>query len=134
MGNLMSFQMRIIQVARQAVKNKKMQDKFNHASIICNKGRILAIGTNNQYKTHPKSWQMEPEWPYIHSEISSIIKLKNKSGIDLSKCDLYNIRIGNGGNVLLSRPCLNCQKLIIAANFKKVYYTNNWGLFEKFEF
>lgn len=128
------FRERIIRVAREALKSKKGHDKFNHVSIICRQGRILAIGLNNQYKTHTQASKFRPEWCFLHSELSCIIKLKNKTGVDLAKCELYNVRIGKAGVCLLARPCMMCQKLVIAANFKNVYYTNNWGLFEKFEF
>lgn len=125
------FQERVIERARTAISGKPHSDKFNHASLICYKGRILTIGLNNQYKTHTKASQ---DWPFLHSELDSILQFKRKTRIDLADTELYNVRVGKSGRLLMSRPCSECTKLVIAANFKNVYYTNNLGLFEKFKF
>lgn len=126
-----TFQQRIIDVATGAINNKPRIDKFNHASLICHKGKILSVGLNDQYKTHTKA---DKEWPFIHSELQTILQFKRKTRIDLADCSLYNVRIGKSGRILLSRPCSECTKLILAAQFKNVYYTNNLGLFEEFKY
>ena len=125
------LQKRIITIGQDAIKNNPEPGKFNHASIICYKGKPLCVGLNNQYKTHTKA---SDDWPYIHSELQTILQFKRKTTIDLSDTTLYNIRIGKSGKLLMSRPCVDCTKLILAANFKNVYYTNNLGLFEEFIF
>ncbi len=129
-----NFHQRIIEIAAGAISEKPRQDKFNHATLIFNQKRLISIGVNNQYKTHTKAYKDSPEWSFKHSELSCIIRFKNTCGIDLSKTTGFNVRIGKSGKVLLSRPCILCQKLIIAANFKNFYYTNNLGLFEQFIF
>lgn len=126
------LQSRIIEVATKAIKDSKTPNEFKHASVIVYKGRIIVIGLNNQSKTHTKSTNVK--YPQIHSELSAFVKLKNKTGLDFSRCELYNIRVGRSGRTLLSYPCINCQKLLIAAKFKRVYYTNNWGVFEEFRY
>lgn len=129
-----TFERRIISVGVSAIKESRTTNKFNHATLIVHQGRILTIGVNNQYKTHTKASRTRPLWAFQHSELSTIIRFKNKCGIDLSRTTGYNIRLGDSGNILMSRPCVYCQQLIISANFKNFYYTNNLGLFEKFIF
>lgn len=129
-----NFQSRVVSVGVDAILANPSPGKFNHASLICYKGKILSIGLNNQYKTHTKSGLLRPEWPYIHAELSAIMRFKRETNIDLGKTELYNIRILKNKTLALSYPCKNCTKLIIAASFKKVYYSNNLGLFEQFIF
>jgi deoxycytidylate deaminase len=83
----------------------------------------------NSLKTHPSA---NGKYRAIHSELAAIMNLK-RTGIDLSKTIMYNVRIGASG-ILLSRPCQDCSKLIIAANFKRVYYSNNFGLLEEYKY
>lgn len=129
-----SFERRIISVGVSAITSNKTPSKFNHASLICYKGRILSIGLNNQYKTHPLMGRLRPNWAFIHSELSALVSFKRATSIDLSDCLMYNIRLLKNGGLGLSMPCKFCTKLIVAANFKSVYFTNNLGLFEKFTF
>lgn len=126
-----NFQQRVIAVGVEAIKNNPESGKFNHASLICYKGKIITIGLNNQYKTHTKA---SKDWPFLHSELDCLLRFKRKTRIDLSDSILYNVRMGKSGRLLMSRPCSECTKLILAANFKAVYYTNNLGLFEEFKF
>lgn len=126
------FQERIIERARDAISGKPHPDEFNHASLICYKGRILTIGLNSQIKTHTKS--KNKVYPFVHSELATILKFKRETRIDLSNTELYNVRIGKSGRLLLAAPCHFCSILICASAFKNVYFTNNLGLFEKFVF
>ena len=128
------FHQRIIEAARSAIKNKAKPDKFSHATLILVQKKIICVGVNNQCKTHTKAFKDRPTWAFQHSELASIIRFKKKCGIDFNKTCGYNVRIGKSGNVLMSRPCPVCQQLIIGANFKNFYYTNNLGLFEEFVF
>jgi deoxycytidylate deaminase len=74
----------------------------------------------------------------VHAEISTIKKVKKQ---DLSKCELYVIRIGPGSTTnkigepseidtssfrfKYSCPCSTCAKMIQTHRIKKVYYSIN---------
>jgi deoxycytidylate deaminase len=64
----------------------------------------------------------------IHAEISTIKKVKHK---DLSRCELYVVRIGPIGNdscchtLKYSHPCEECTLCIEEYGIKKVFYSVN---------
>jgi len=120
----MNIPVPVLNLAKRKLRENKCP--FKHISVITHKGIILCYGMNS-VKTHPSA---NGQYRATHSELSAILKMK-KTNIDLSKTILYNVRIGSSG-ILLSRPCQFCAKLIYAANFKKVYYSNNFGLLEEF--
>lgn len=96
-----------------------------HAAAIIYKKKVLAYGWNKK-KTHPLcvEYQPNPERFYLHAEMDAIIKTMNKHGEEILKdCDLYVLRIGNGGNVRFSKPCEGCMNMINAVGIKGVYWT-----------
>lgn len=59
----------------------------------------------------------------VHAEISTIKKVKNR---DLTKCDMYVVRIGPySSNLKYSHPCKICSDYIQKFGIKKVYYSVN---------
>ena len=58
-----------------------------------------------------------------------ISKINKKYKGILNECDIYVVRIGpNSFNNPLkySRPCLDCESLIIRYNLKNVYYSTSY--------
>lgn len=104
---------------------------FRHFSFIVRKNKIVSEGINHERKTHPLASKYSPEWGRIHSEMDALIK-SDIAPAELRYYDLYNVRIGKSGRVLLSRPCSNCQRVITDFGFRNVFYTNEFGLFEEF--
>ena len=120
---------RYVEIAR-ALKSNNQTGQFFHVTFINRKSKTLAIGINNYKKNiDPKRWgrynptktSRTPDYhPCIHSEISALIKLGKE---DCSELDFYNIRIGNNnGEVMVSRPCINCQRVLNQVGFKNIYY------------
>lgn len=117
-----------VEIAR-ALKPTNQTGQFFHTTFICKKRKILAIGINNYNKTiDTRKWgeykpnkalNTESYRPGIHSEISALIKLGRE---DCSDLDFYNIRIGNNDEIMVSRPCPNCQRVLEQVGFKNVYY------------
>lgn len=108
----------------------KPQSVHKHFSFITYKNSIISTGWNNSLKTHPLAYKFGYEFPFLHSELDSITKLQESVKI-LKNCNIVNIRLGKFDNILLSRPCKNCQKLLISFGFKEIYYSNEWGKFER---
>lgn len=105
--------------------------KNKHFSFIVLKNRIMSIGINSEVVTHPLALEYEYDYPFQHSELSSIVRFPEKTTW-LSKCTLINVRLNKSGIVMLSYPCLQCQILIRSFNFKQVYYTDKEGEFQQF--
>lgn len=99
--------------------------RSKHFSFILYRNRIVSLGWN-QKKTHPLAHKYGYEYPYIHSELHSILNF-NGSLADLESCELVNIRINRKGKALLSKPCKDCKRLLRSFVFKNVFYTDNEG-------
>lgn len=87
------------------------------------RGRVIAVGYNSYIQTHPKQKQFAlmvgmPEKEYLHAEISSIIKSKDKQ-IHKIKIERYDKQ----GNPKLAKPCPICELAIKQAGIKFIEYT-----------
>lgn len=89
-----------------------------HGAIIVYRDKIIASGYN--YYVGDFS---------IHAEVAAISRIKKKQKYILSDCDIYVVRIGPQRlNIPLkySRPCSNCQDIIIKNNIRKAYYSTSY--------
>lgn len=99
-------------------------DSFTgHFSFLVKKNSIDSVGWNNKGKTHTIAYKLNYKYPTIHSELACILNY-NKNP---SKHYMVNIRIGKSGNVLLSKPCKNCRRLLKHYNISKVIYSTDFG-------
>lgn len=116
--------------------NSKINDnskQFRHFSFILDGNKIISIGQNNKDKTHPLAFKSGYKYSCIHSELDSLVKAKVSSK-KLKECIIVNVRLNRFNTVNLSRPCINCQKLIKNYKIKKCFYTNENGLFEEYKY
>lgn len=116
---------RIKSLARQ-----KLSKKFrcNHLAVIFKGNSILAIGENS-HKTHPKTQIYGyPSFCKIHAELSACIRFGKE---DCSKYSIAVVRIDRNGKFNQSRPCPGCQNVLRQLNFRKIYFTNETGNWEK---
>ncbi len=111
-----------------ALKHSKQTGKNFHVTFAYSGNKLLAIGTNNYTKVHPyhrfgkyvPTKDVKSRYDAgIHSETSCIIKL----GLDdCSHITFVNVRIDNNGNPAISKPCVNCRKVLET----QVSYKNFW--------
>lgn len=99
--------------------------KNKHFSFVLDKNKLVAIGYNDGYKTHPQAQLLGYRFCAIHSELSAILKCKKY--IDFKHLTIVNIRLCKNKTVGMSMPCEVCQELI--KKFGKIYYTNYNGDF-----
>ena len=94
-------------------------------AIIYNKrGRVLSIGKNSYFKTHPvQKLHAEkvglPDKEYLHAEISAIVGCKNLS-------EAHRIRIlrfNRDGSPATAKPCKVCMSAIEAAGIEHIDHT-----------
>ena len=113
------------------------KSKTFHTTFIVKKNRIQKIGINNSDKTHPanlkygyigKEGKDIRTMVGIHSELSAILKYGKE---DCSDCVFVNVRIDKNGNPTIAKPCRGCQDLLKQIGYKKVYFTNEKGIFEE---
>ena len=99
--------------------------RFRHTALIAQKGNIIAMGFN-QLKSHPlqKQFGKNSESIYLHAEIDAIRNaLRHVSVEDLTKCDLYVIRVDRRGHLGNSKPCAGCQRALIHFGLRNVIHS-----------
>ena len=111
-----------------------------HGAIISKNKKIVCRGTN-----HDRSFYSGKLYCSFHAEMDAIRKwegmflrgkdIKNFEDVQkiAKKFDIYVVRLSRKhGGYCESKPCHNCTKVIKRYGFKNVYYSNNFGGFEKF--
>lgn len=104
---------------------KKSTFRTKHGAVITYKGHIIGSGFNvnlslpiiGQYNQHKT----------LHAEMVAMLRVKNKSF--LKDCILYVCRLDNYNNLLLSKPCKVCMKLINSFGITNIVYSdldNTW--------
>ena len=99
-----------------------------HFSFIFHKRKMLCVGWNNGWFTHPLAKKFGHRYSVTHSELAAIKALPYSKKF-LKKCTLINIRIGKNGKVAMAKPCKHCQEMLNYFNIKRIIYTDNNGNF-----
>lgn len=124
-----------VEIAR-ALRPRYATGRCFHITTAFEKNRLIAIGTNNYNKTHPKAllYRKKETWsdyvPSIHSELSAVLKLGEESCGDLV---FFNIRIDKNDELNNSHPCSGCAELLRQTGFKKLFYSTSERNFLEFK-
>jgi hypothetical protein len=121
-------------IAKKVISiTKKLKDVPNgrnkHFSFIIHRNRILSVGWNNYWCSHPECKRIGYRFNAIHSEFSAINRYKGDRK-KLKRCILVNTRVNSIGEIGMAKPCVYCQEFISDMRFRKVWYTNSTGIFE----
>jgi deoxycytidylate deaminase len=107
----------------------------NHFSFVLQKNRIIGIGQNHPYKTHPFADRHGYRHSCIHSELDAYLDLPRE--IDYKKLKLINVRL-SGKSIKakmpilrMAKPCVCCGKWINSVGFKEIWYSFD-GRWEKY--
>jgi deoxycytidylate deaminase len=100
----------------QAAAQLSDHPNYQLGCVLARGWKPIGIGFN-QLKTHPRS----KSWT-IHAELKAILNSRN----DLRGCVAYIGRWTSFG-MALSKPCLNCQRLLAEVGIKVVYFTTPTG-------
>lgn len=95
--------------------------KHKMGAVIVNK-KPISVGCN-LYKSHPKYADGQESFS-IHAEIKAIMSSPRSK---LEGSEIWVYRQDKEGNPAMAKPCLICQKYIIEAGIKKVYFTTEKG-------
>lgn len=138
----MKFQKCIdIAKALQPIHHNYQLNRTFHMTFAFHKRKLLSIGINNS-KTHPNIKKLDyrsycgedlRDVARMHSELNCILKLQKKINISNSKNIVYvNIRLDKLGNVRYARPCNGCSHLFYQIGYKKIFYSDDNGIFKEF--
>ena len=118
-------------VCKTAILLKDLpQGKNRHFSFITKRNKIVSIGWNKSFKTHPLANKFGHRFNCIHSELD-VINSFNYSIKELQNYSIYNVRVMKDGKIGYSKPCDICQDLLVFFGLKKIYYSN-WSKFNVF--
>lgn len=100
-----------------------------HFSFLILKNRIISVGYNLSFKTHPLAKKYNHRFCSIHSELKCIKNFPYPLDY-LSKCYLINIRIMKNGKLGMAKPCIRCQRLLEDFDIRHIIFSNENGEFE----
>jgi hypothetical protein len=129
---------RLEEIASSLKRDNQTGQSF-HVTFVYRGNKLIKIGQNNYRKQH-RSNKYGDYHPYknknagyvpgIHSEIDSLIRLGTNDCFDYG---FVNIRIGNDGTPKISKPCVNCMRVLKQTGYKYLwYYDGNQYVKEKY--
>lgn len=105
--------------------------RSNHVALVTRKNRLIAVGVNTD-KTHPiaknlkRARQAETQCAELNAALK--IGLSHRDGVyDFSDMVMTVVRVGKDGKLMMSKPCIGCQKMLAQCGFKRVMYSNSVG-------
>jgi deoxycytidylate deaminase len=96
--------------------------KYKMGAVIINK-KPVAVGCN-LYKTHPIFANNIDNAGTIHAEVKAILSCPRSK---LQGSEIWVYREDSKGNPAMAKPCKHCQKIILEAGIKRIYYTVEGG-------
>lgn len=110
---------RIINLAAQAAL--RSDDRWRVGCVIYRGSRILAVGTNDMYKTSPRSFH---DFKSRHAEFNALTRV-DKSLWKGSSVFVY--RIGRDRQTHMAKPCPACQKMLEWAEIRHVEWSVDYN-------
>jgi deoxycytidylate deaminase len=117
---------RLIDVSRELIHLPPTRHK--HFSFLLFKKKIVSIGWNNGFKSHPIANRYGHRFDCIHSELSCLINCNT----DLNKLILVNIRLMSDGTLGRAFPCRHCNNMLLDYGFDHVICSDYNNRFYKF--
>jgi uncharacterized protein (UPF0332 family) len=99
--------------------------------------KLICFTQNNPIKTHAGAYRIGEnfnlpkykEHPFYHAESHLISKLLDRYNSIDSNWSIVVMRINRRGLILGSKPCENCEKLLISVGLSDVYHSTDCGNF-----
>jgi deoxycytidylate deaminase len=104
--------------------------KYKHFSFLIRRNKIVSVGYNLSFHTHPIAKKYKYRFSNIHSELAAIKNFPYSPSL-LYKYTMVNVRIMGNGCIGLSKPCDKCQQLLLDFDIRKVLYSIHGGDFKK---
>ena len=129
---LLARDYRYFEMARKAAGESTF--KVHVGAVAVYRGRVIASAAS-QDKTHPMQRtynkyrhfnQVGMCLPKVHAEIGLLAKLK-KLDVNMGDVKVYVYRPCKIRDHGMARPCPACQRALIAAGIRTVYYTTDYG-------
>lgn len=108
---------RLRRAAKAALNSEMLQ---RHGAVVCRGGSILSVGWNK----HKFLWETDQPNAFgkncftVHAEVDALKKVKDPTG-----CTLYVVRVRDDGELLFSKPCADCSKVLQESDIKAVVHS-----------
>lgn len=96
--------------------------KRHFTFIIRGKKTVMCLGWNKARKTHPLAAKYHYRFECLHSEVDAINKFQYPIS-DLKHYKMVNIRLLANGASAISRPCINCRRLLRDFGVRYIIYS-----------
>tara|TARA_B100001996_G_scaffold135897_1_gene103457 strand:- start:55 stop:474 length:420 start_codon:yes stop_codon:yes gene_type:complete len=99
-----------------------------HISALTKGGKVIAYGESSlggASKFSPNRGKS------CHSEIAVLKQLGTEDRRKMSKYTIWNIRWSRDGRVVSSKPCINCQRVLMECGVKTIVFSTQDGKFIK---
>lgn len=103
-----------------------------HFSFLLLRNKVICTGINDRNKTNPIAKKFGFYQPNIHSEVACLLNAPIKVR-DLRRFTMVNIRIDQNNNLMLSRPCKFCQRVLASFGISQLWYSTGEGEFDEFQ-
>jgi hypothetical protein len=110
--------------------DNKWSNKKGHLSALVKGGKVIAY---SECSLAGNSYYSNIRGRSCHSEIGLLTagKLNIKNKRQISKYTIWNIRWDKNGEIKNSKPCLNCQQILLNIGIKKIVFSTDGGIFKK---
>ena len=85
--------------------------RCKHFTFIMRKKRIVSLGWNLGFCTHPKAKVIGYKFNNVHSELHALINFDYPKDF-FKRCIIVNVRLNIFGQIRMSRPCELCQTML----------------------
>lgn len=102
--------------------------RSRHFSFLLDKNRVVSVGWNLSFKTHPIAKKFGTRFESLHSEAVAIIGFGGEVE-ELKKLWLINLRFNKVGELCMSAPCKKCTKMLRFFGIERAVYSGEDGDF-----
>jgi deoxycytidylate deaminase len=94
-----------------------------HFSFLVERNKIISMGWNRSFDTHPLAKRFGHRFNCVHSELDCILNFPYPFP-HLSYYTLINIRLV-GTEFRMAKPCLKCEKMLDFFGISDIIYSTN---------
>jgi hypothetical protein len=102
-----------------------------HLSYLCLRNKIVTYGRNSKYCTEPLAHKYKHRFAARHSELA-VIKQFDYPYRTLPRFVMVNVRLNRDLEVLMSKPCTFCGRMLREFEVGSVFYSIDEHTFEQF--
>jgi deoxycytidylate deaminase len=95
--------------------------QYKLGACIVKGNKLISIGRNFRYKTHPITFKYYSKVKTQHAEANAMFKVRPRS--KLNGAQLFVYRENKNGEPAISKPCKHCLALMRYFEIKEVFYT-----------